>query len=319
MPLIAPGDFARLRDVRALQPELIAETFARRRRRPVLRGDSRLFIIAADHPARGALSVGSDRMAMGDRYGLLERLALALSHPGVDGVLGTPDIIDDLALLGVLDDKVVVGSMNRGGLQGARFEMNDRYTAYDVPTMLDRGVDFAKALIRIDLDDPDTAGTLAATAAVVTAASAARMPIMLEPFVSRRRDGRIVNDLTTDAVIRSIAIASALGSDSSFTWMKLPVVDEMERVMASTTLPTLLLGGDTGEDPDRRFASWQRALALPGVRGLTVGRTLLFPPDGDVLGAVDVAARMVHPSMSETPADDLGEHALTEHVLKERA
>lgn len=146
MSLITPADFARLRDVRAHHPDAIAQALAERRRRPVLQGDGRLFIIAADHPARGAFSVGPDAMAMGDRYGLLERLALALSHPGVDGVLGTPDIIDDLAVLGVLDDKVVVGSMNRGGLQRARFEMDDRYTAYDVPTMVERGIDFAKAL-----------------------------------------------------------------------------------------------------------------------------------------------------------------------------
>lgn len=321
MSVINAEEFARLRDIRAVQPELISAALAARARRSVLRGDGRLFIIAADHPARGALSAGGDPMAMADRYELLRRLTIALSHPGVDGVLGTPDIIDDLALLGALEDKVVVGSMNRGGLQGSCFEMDDRYTAYDVPTMLDRGVDFGKALVRIDLDDPATPATLAATAEVVTAASAARIPIMLEPFLSRRVDGRVVNDLTTDAVIRSVAIASALGGDSSHTWMKLPVVDEMERVMASTTMPTLLLGGDSGEDPDERFDSWERALALPGVRGLTVGRTLLFPADGDVLRAVDTAARMVHPEIAaaDTTAELLGVDELNESASKERA
>lgn len=313
MPLITAEQFARLRDDRAFRPDAVTRALGRRRRRPVLRGDGRLFIIAADHPARGAFAVGSDAMAMADRYDLLERLAVALSHPGVDGVLGTPDVIDDLALLGVLDDKVVVGSMNRGGLQGSRFEADDRYTAYDVPTMLVRGIDFGKSLIRIDLDDPATVRTLEATAGVVTAASAARIPIMLEPFLSRRRDGRLVNDLSPDTVIRSIAIASALGADSAFTWMKLPVVEEMERVMASTTVPTLLLGGDSGDDPDHRFAAWEKALALPGVRGLTVGRTLLFPPDGDVWRAVDVAARLVHPKIDAQPSvEPLGGHTSKE-------
>lgn len=315
MHKITPAAFAELRDARAVRPDQFAAAFAARRRRPVLGGDGRLFIIAADHPARGALSVGDQAMAMADRYVLLERLAAALSHPGVDGVLGTPDIIDDLALLGALDDKVVVGSMNRGGLRGAVFEIDDRYTSYDVQTMVARGIDFAKALIRIDLDDPSTAGTLAETARVVTEAATAGLPIMLEPFLSSRRGRHVVNDLSTDAVIRSIAIASALGADSTRTWMKLPVVADMERVAASTTMPVLLLGGDSGEDPDARFASWERALALPGVRGLTVGRTLLFPPDGDVLGAVDVAARMVHPSL----ATGASTGTRIEHAVKERA
>lgn len=62
--------------------------------------------------------------------------------------------------------------------------------------------------------------------------------------MSAWQDGRIVNDLTPDAVITSIAVASGLGSSSARTWMKLPVVDDMARVMAATTLPTLLLGGD---------------------------------------------------------------------------
>ena len=289
-------DFDRLRTIRATEPEAIAQAFATRRRREVLRGDGRLFIVAADHPARGALAVGKNPTAMANRYDLLDRMAIALSRPGVDGVLGTPDIIDDLAALGLLDDKIIVGSMNRGGLRGASFEMDDRYTGYDVDSMVSAGIDFAKTLIRVNLDDAGTAPTLQATADAVTQAAAAQLPIMLEPFLSRWHEGRIVNDLSTDAVILSVAIASGLGASSAYTWMKLPVVDDMERVMEATTMPTLLLGGDSGVDPDETFAAWQDALTLPGVRGLTVGRTLLYPPDGDVAGAVDTAASLVHPT-----------------------
>lgn len=287
-------DFANLRRLRAENPAAIGEALAARRRRSVIEGDGRLFIVAADHPARGAIAVGANPTAMANRYDLLERMAIALSRPGVDGVLGTPDIIDDLAALGLLDDKLVVGSMNRGGLRGASFELDDRYTAYNVDSMVRQGLDFAKTLIRVDLDDAGTAPTLEATARAVDAAAAARLPIMLEPFMSRRIDGKVSNDLSTEAVILSTAIASGLGNSSAYTWMKLPVVDQMERVLEATTMPTLLLGGDNGGDIDDIFASWQSALALPGVRGLTVGRTLLYPADGDVAAAVDTAARLVH-------------------------
>ncbi|MFV0373572.1 deoxyribose-phosphate aldolase [Microbacterium sp.] len=289
--------FAALLDVRATEPARIRTALASRRRRDLLGGDGRLLIVAADHPARGALAVGADPTAMADRYDLLERLALALSRPGVDGVLGTADIIDDLAALGLLDDKIVVGSMNRGGLRGSVFELDDRMTGYDVSTMVEDGIDVAKTLVRIGLDDAGTLPTLTAMAAAVGAAARARLPIMLEPFLTRWVKGRAVNDLSTDAVILSVAIASGLGPSSAYTWLKLPVVDDMERVMAATTLPTLLLGGDSTADPDAAFASWQRALVLPGVRGLTVGRTLLYPPGGDVAAAVDIAARLVHPDL----------------------
>jgi Cgl0159-like len=74
--------------------------------------------------------------------------------------------------------------------------------------------------------------------------------------------------------------------------MKLPVVDEMERVTDATTLPTLLLGGDP-TDPDATFASWAKALTLPSVRGLVVGRTLLYPADDNVSAAVQTAVSLV--------------------------
>ena len=102
--------------------------------------DGRLLLIAADHPARGALAVRDDARAMASRPALLDRLATALSSgPGVDGVLGTPDVLEDLLLAGLLEDKVVIGSMNRGGLQGAVFELDDRFTAYDAETIAATG------------------------------------------------------------------------------------------------------------------------------------------------------------------------------------
>jgi hypothetical protein len=42
------------------------------------------------------------------------------------------------------------------------------------------------------------------------------------------------------------------------------------------------------------FATWAAALALPGVQGLTVGRTLLYPADGDVASAVATAASLLN-------------------------
>ena len=72
---------------------------------------------------------------------------------------------------------------------------------------------------------------------------------MVEPFWSSRVDGKVRNDLSADAVIKSVGVCSALGRTSAYTWMKLPVVPEMERVMESTTLPTLLLGGDPDTEP----------------------------------------------------------------------
>lgn len=279
-----------IRTIRVDDPAAIDRAAAGRSRRTL--GD-RMLLIAADHPARGSLGARGRDNVMADREDLLERLVVALERPGVDGVLGTPDIIEDLLLLGALEDKVVVGSMNRGGLAGSVFEMDDRFTAYDADSIAAMGLDGGKMLVRIDPEDPATVRTLEHIARSVSALAAHGLMAMVEPFMSHRQDGKVVNDLSPDAVIKSVAIASGLGNTSRHTWMKLPVVDDMERVMRSTTMPTLLLGGDPKGSDDEVFARWERALGLPGVRGLVVGRALLYPHNDDVAGAVDIAAGLV--------------------------
>jgi hypothetical protein len=285
---------ADLTEIRVREPQRIAQAWAARARRDLAGTDGRLLLVAADHPARGALGVRDNKTAMASRSGLLERLATAVSRPGVDGVLGTPDILDDLLLLGALEGKVVIGSMNRGGLQGASFELDDRFTAYRAREIAANGLDGGKMLTRIALDDPGTAPTLEASARAVTELAERGLMAMVEPFLSERRDGRVVNLLDPDSTIKSIHIAAGLGASSAHTWLKLPVVDDLARVMDATTLPTLLLGGDPQGDPHETYAAWGKALDLPAVRGLVVGRALLFPPDGDVAAAVDIAAELVH-------------------------
>ena len=99
-------------------------------------------------------------------------------------------------------------------------------------------------LTRVCLGDPGTVATLEATGRAVTELAQRRLMAMVEPFLSVRDGDRVRNLLDPDNTIKSIHIASGLGASSAYTWMKLPVVDELERVMEATTLPTLLLGGD---------------------------------------------------------------------------
>jgi DhnA family fructose-bisphosphate aldolase class Ia len=255
--------------------------------------DERLLIIAADHAARGALDVGANPSAMSNRFDMLDRLVTALAIAGVNGVLGTPDVIEDLLLLGALEKKYVFGSMNRGGLPGAVFEMDDRFTSYTAESIVHFKLDGGKMLLRINLDDTGTANALESCSRAVTELAAEGRIAMIEPFMSSRIDGRIQHDLSTDAVMRSMAIASALGATSSHTWLKVPVVQDMERVAEATTMPLLLLGGPRSDRPDEMFDHWEKTLRLPGVRGLVVGRNLLYPSDDDVATAVKTAVSLL--------------------------
>lgn len=283
-------------EIRATDPDRIGRALAQRPRAD-LAGAERLMVIACDHPARGALGAGERPLAMADREDLLRRCMTALSRPGVNGFLGTAEIIEDLTLLGALDGKLVWGSMNRIGLQGASFEMDDRFGAYDADGIEASHLDGGKMLTRINYADPASATTLEASAKAIDSLSERGLNAMIEPFISRwEDDGRIVNDLSEEAVIRSICIAQALGRSSVHTWLKLPCVSDpvsMRRVMASTSLPSLILGGEVSTDPEATRASWAAALELPNVRGLVVGRSLLYPGNDDVEAAVDAAVALL--------------------------
>jgi hypothetical protein len=287
-------DMAELVTTRVREPGRVAEIAGARRQPPDLVGSTgRLMLVAADHPARGALRAGADPLAMADRADLLARLMTALDRPGVDGVLGTPDVVEDLMLLGALEGKVVIGSMNRGGLAGTVFEIDDRFTAYDARQIARSGLQGGKMLVRIDPEDAATADTLESCARAVGDLAEHGLMAMVEPFISHRVDGRVRNDLTAEAVVRSATVAAGLGRSSAHTWLKLPVIDDMDPVLAATSLPVLLLGGEVSADQDAQFARWEKVLAHPQVRGMVVGRSLLYPPDGDVARAVDAVLGMM--------------------------
>lgn len=275
-------------------PHRIAQAAAARRQPDSLVGATgRLMVVAADHPARGALRAGSRAMAMGDRLELLDRLCIALSRPGVDGVLGTADVVEDLLLLGALEGKVVIGSMNRGGLAGTVFELDDRFTGYTADAVVAGGLQGGKMLLRVDPTDPATAPTLQACAAAVDALAARQRLALVEPFICERVEGRVRNVLSTEAVIRSAGVAAGLGGTSAHTWLKLPVVPDMGQVLAASTLPVVLLGGEVTDDAATQRDTWRKALAHSTAVGMVVGRSLLYPPDGDVAGAVDATVELM--------------------------
>ncbi len=293
-----------LLETRLRRPETIAARLAARSRRPLLDEAGHLFIVAADHPARGANGIPGAPMAMADRRDYLERVLICLDDPRVDGVMASVDVLDDLAVLpslggwSALDGKVVIGSMNRGGLLGTSFELDDRFTSYDAESLVAAGFDGGKMLLRIDDQDPGTLPTLVAVADAVSELAAAGLMAMVEPLPYARVDGRATLLRDDDALMRCVGIASALGTSSAHTWMKLPAWGDIERVMAATSMPTLLLGGTPSGDPEADRAEWARALAIPHVRGYTIGRSLLYPPDGDVAGAVAAAADLLEAAVA---------------------
>lgn len=284
--MVTDQQFAEIVETRARRPEVLAELARGRKRRPEFDDGRGLFLITADDPARANLQIGANPIALGQRKRLLDRLTDVLADPAVDGVVGTPDIIDDLLLLGALDDKLALGSMNRSGLAGSSWEIDDRFTAFDVPAIVEGNLDGGKLTLRLDWRDAGTNRTMAAVASAITELARASMVGLLEPLPVIQEGGRprVAND--PDYLIRALSVAAGLGAASSRTWLKVPLVREMESVMAATSMPVLMVVGDPGVDDQMAVARWGETLALPQVRGMVAGRSLLFPADGDAGRAV---------------------------------
>lgn len=292
--MLTDAEVRNLTSVRVDEPHRIAEAYARRARRTRLTADGMLFIVAADHTARGMVGLGADPMAMADRRSMLERLLTALENPRVDGVLASADIMDDLVMLGAMEGKVAVGTMNRGGLAGTAWELDDRFTAYDTAHLRRQGLDAGKMLLRIDDDDPATNPTLHACSQAVQELNDAGLMAMVEPIpYTRGADGKRKWDDRPGKLVRAVGVSAALGGSSAYTWLKVQATADIAAVAAMTTQPLLILGGSPSPNPQDDYDAWSRAMAHHQVRGLVVGRALLYPADGDVAGGVARAAELV--------------------------
>lgn len=291
---LSESRYAELLVKRAHYPGQISELARNLAPSPRLIPGQKLLILAADHPARGMIGVGNDPTAMANRRDLLERIITVLRHPGVDGLLATPDLMEDLLVLGELGRKLLFGSMNRGGLAGSVWELDDRFTSYDPESIGENGLTGGKVLLRLDLTDPNTLPTLERTAQTINQLSAQRRFCLVEPLpVKRDPAGRVSLLADNEQLIRVITVASGLGNTSAYTWLKLPPPADPERVFAATTLPVLMLGGDPSGNPDL-LSQWKRCLAVPNVLGLIPGRSLLYPQEGTVSEQIDRVAELVH-------------------------
>jgi hypothetical protein len=284
---------ASLRETRARLPELVRNRHASRRRRSVAGHSGRLVLVEADDPGAASLGAGGDPSALADRGELLWRITQALQVRGVDGVIATADIVDDLLLLEQLEDRLAIGTMNRGGLAGSVFELDDRFTGYDAQSVAASHLDGGKVRLRIDPSDPATAGVIEAAGHAVSGLSSHGVLALVEPSWCTRGTGGLVEDRSSTALMRAVDVASALGARSPYTWLALPVVDDLPEVLAATTLP-VLLRPDAVSSVDEARQAWGAGLALTGARGLVLPAGALYPDHGDELALVEAAAEVVH-------------------------
>ena len=297
--------FSKITDVRVSDARVIEKAALRRKKRTNLTKDGKLAILAADHPARRVTKSGNNPTLMGNRQGYLGRTLRVVANPEFDGVMGTTDIIEDLLIVdqlivehggsSFLDQKVLVGCMNRGGLSGAEFEMDDRFTSFTADSVNRLRLDGAKIMFRLDLHDSRSLDTIEACSRAISDLNKHSIPIFLEAFsVEKTADGYKALK-NADELIKTIGVATGLGDSSKGIWLKVPHCDNFDRVARSTSCPILMLGGESSGDLTGVFKEFCDGMAAgPNVRGALVGRNVLYPGAEDPAAVADAVSKIVH-------------------------
>jgi DhnA family fructose-bisphosphate aldolase class Ia len=242
-------------------------------------------ILAADHRARGVMTI--------ERYAdLLGALQAALPHS--DGILASAQPLADLVESGdIRPDQRTYLSINRTGLAGAAFELDDRLVA-TVERAAAEGRSGIKLMTRIDPTDPSGAAALELLGRVLEEAEAAGLEALIEPLLWR--DGHMSR--VTDDIVTAAVIANDLGAPL----LKVPVPDlpagddrvaAVQRVAASVGAPVLFLGGPhRGEGGTAALVGEAQDVMAGGGAGLAVGRAIY--QDADPGGTAKMLASVVH-------------------------
>jgi DhnA family fructose-bisphosphate aldolase class Ia len=310
--------FAEITELRVKQPNLAREELAKRKRRDVLAPDGRLVILAADHPARSVTRVGDRPAGMGHRLDYLGRIVRVLAASQIDGLMATSDLIDEVVLANYLAkqrsgrdflaEKVLLGSMNRTGLAGTEHEMMDRTSSYMTGKRIkDMHLDGAKLLWRWvptgERNDRYALETLERVAKAVEELADVNLPAFVEPLPVLKTETGYRTDLRTDNIIKAMGVASGLGYYTGNVWLKIPYVEDFARVAKATTMPVLLLGGESTGKPSGTIEDFVRGMgAGPNIRGALVGRNVLFCGDDDPAAVAEAINLVVHQRASAIEA-----------------
>jgi len=293
--------------------ELVKHEGNERARRRAITEDGRLIILAADHAARGIMSSGIDEFGMANRVNYIGRiLRVICGNPQVDGVMGTPDVLEDLILFNYLnkqhggDDflakRLLIGCMNRLGLKDAVFELDDGLSGYTAAYAHETGIDGLKLMFRYDASSQDARKTLGYCVQAMNDCHEHNMPVFIEGMAVEVKNGKVSQKDDIKSLLQVVCIANGLSTSSLGTWLKLPYIKsssglDYRDVIAATSYPVLVLGGAaTGGQPEEFICNIHGAL-LAGASGGLLGRQVLFPGQHDPYAMGRAISEVVHNRM----------------------
>lgn len=297
--------FSKITEIRVNSPEVVYSEAKARRRREKITKDGKITVLACDHPARNIIKSGDKPMIIGNRQSYLGRILRVITNPEFDGVMGPPDIIEELFAVNYLfkqaggesflDDKVILGCMNRGGLSGVVFEMDDRFTAFTAERVHKLRLDGVKMMFRLDPKSSESGKTIMYCVEAINECLKYDISVFIEALYVENTEQGYKSIKSPEGLVRVVGVASALGSSSMNSWLKIPYCDNFEVVAKATTLPILMLGGASKVDPTPTINEFVKGMkAGENVRGALVGRNVHHPGNDDPFAVALAVNSVVH-------------------------
>jgi hypothetical protein len=308
--------FEKITEIRVDSPEIIEHQAKARKLRKKLTRDGKLTILAADHPGRGVNALGSNPLRMGNRYEYLGRILRVLTATDFDGFMSTPDMIEDLLILdylvqenggdSFLDERILVGCMQRGGIAGVVGEIDDRFGSYTAESIHRFRLDGGKMMFRFVPDDERTIWTIDYCAKAIIDLNRYNLIPFVEPLRMDYQDGKWISKNTAEELVKLVGVIGALGDSSRNTWMKLPFCAGYDKVALATTQPILMLGGASNENPTQTYYDFSAGMRTrSNIRGALVGRNVSFPGLEDPAAVAQAIYAIVHAGATGDEAIDI--------------
>jgi hypothetical protein len=257
---------------------------------------------------------------MGNRHEYLGRILRVLIATDFDGFMSTADMVEDLLIVdhlvqqgggpSFLDDKLLIGCMQRGGIAGVVGEVDDRFGSYSAGSIARFNLDGGKMMFRFVPDDEATLRTIDYCARAITDLNRHNLTPFVEPLRMDFVDGKWISKNTADELVKLVGVIGGLGDAAYRTWLKVPYCQDFRRVTMATTLPILMLGGPSQEDPRSTYHDFAAGVATrSNVRGAMVGRNVTFPGNEDPAAVARAINAIIHDGIS---ADEAVEITMTQ-------
>ena len=294
--------FKRLNEIKAFAPETV-EAEAAMRKKPGYPHD-RLVFAAADHNARMINEYRGNPIGLSNRREYLSRLVRMLLSSQVDGIEATPDIIEDLLIINkirretggkaFLDGKMLIGTVNRGGLKNTVWEMDDMPSCYTVERIKKLGMDGVKFMIRINPMDERSRHAVRYCADTVNEAERAGLPVFIEALYVENAEHGFVMKTDSESLCKVVGVVGALGCRASGKWIEVPLNSEYHIPVSATTCPVLVVPDETESDPVAVVREYTKEIGIcDHIRGLLLGRNVMYN-DSDPLPIADAVASIWH-------------------------